>query len=271
MNKTASFFLAPITSIFSREVYQEAAKASAGRGVLYVLYWAFLTAFIAAIIMGTQVLPRADAFVQWFSKEMPVVIWTPEGISLENGQSAATISHPSYGPIAILDMKKTTVTEADMGQAYFFLTATKVFMKKAPGAVEERDITKAGIKTDQQLPARVRITGELAMKLYQTVKKVFLAIIPLMVFIASFFVYLIGNLFYSVIGILLNLARKSKLRYGLIFTLTCFCTGVSLTLMWFKALTPLRAMPWPLWVSVLINLIYMFFAFRITDSDSAKA
>jgi hypothetical protein len=270
MNKTASFFLAPVTSIFSPSVYQDAVKSSVGRGVLYVLYWSFLTAVIATAVVASQFLPQSDKFMTWAEKEMPVIIWTPDGASLESGQDTATLTHPTYGPIAIFDMKKTEVKEADMGQAYLFMTATKVFIRRGPNSFEERDITQAGIQSKQQLPPKIRITGELVGKFYQTMKKALMFFIPIMVFAGIFLVFLIGNLLYSLAGLLFNAMRKNKLRYGAIFNLTCFATGVSLTLMWIKAVSPFRAMPWPFWVSLLINLAYMFFAFKVTDGDSAK-
>ncbi len=270
MNNPRSFWLAPITSIFSSNVYQDASRSSGGRGVLYILYWSLLTAVIATAVVASQLVPQGDKFIKWAEKEMPVVIWTPEGVSLENGRQTAVLTHPTFGPIAIFDMKKTTVTEADMEKAYFFVTATKVFIKKGPGSIEERDITKAGIQTQKQLPPRVRITGELVGKLYQTVKNALMFATPIIVFVGAFFIFLIGNLLYSLVGLLFNLMRKSKLRYGAVFSLTCFATGVSLTLMWLKAMTPLRVMPWPISISVVINLVYMFFAFKITDSDNTK-
>ncbi len=271
MNKTASFFLAPITSIFSRDVYQDAAKASGGKGVLYILYWSFLIALIVTIMVVSQLMPMSDKFVAWAQKEMPVVIWTPDGISLADGQEKAILNHPTYGPIAIFDMKKTSVTKEDMREVYVFVTSTKVFVKNGSGSIEERNITKTGLKAQRELPPKVRITGEWIGKFYQTAKRAFMLLFPFLVLAGSFFAFLIGNLLYSIAGLLLNLMRKSKLRYGAIFNLTCFATGVSLTLMLIKTLTPLRMMPWPISISIIISLLYMFFAFRITDSDNAKA
>ena len=92
-----------------------------------------------------------------------------------------------------------------------------------------------------------------------------------MILIVFFLVLVIMNLFYSLLGLLLNLMRKEKIGYGAILNLTCFATGVPLTLAGIKALSPLRAMPWPPFVSICMGLVYMFFAFKITDQEKTPA
>ena len=193
------------------------------------------------------------------------MVWTPEGLSLENGQTSATLTHPKLGTIAIFDMTKTSVTEADMGKAYIVVTAKKLFFKKAPGQIEERDITGAAVQSRQQLPPRVRITGDTAAKLYQNIKNVMGFLIPFLVLVFSFMSFLISNLFYSLAGLLFNLMRTEKLGYGAIFNLTCFAMSAAFTLTWLRILTPLRVLHFPFALNILVSLVLMFFAFKVTD------
>lgn len=268
MNKTLTFFTAPITALFYPPVYKDAAKSSALRGVLYCLYLAGLSTVLLMVFLTVYVRPQADAFVKWTQENMPVLIWTPAGLTLENGKTTAELTHPTYGKIASFDMTKTSVTEADLNGAYLFVTSTKIFTKQPQGPMEERDITGAAMRPGQQLPPKIRIDGAMAGKLYQNVKNAMAFVGALIAFIIFFVLFLISNLLYSLAGLLLNLMRKEKIGYGAIFNLTCFATAVSLTLGGIKALSPLRAMPWPAFVSFLISLAYMFFAFKVTDKKS---
>jgi len=266
MNKILTFFTAPVTAFFYPPVYRDAAKSSAGRGVLYSLYLAGLSAMLVMVVLSARVMPQADAFVGWAKTNMPVLIWTPAGLSLENGQTTATLTHPQYGTIVLFDMTKTSATDVDMGKAYFLVTSKKVFIKRSPQLIEERDITGAGMRSGQQLPPRVRIDGDIVAKLYKNLKGAMTFVVPFFILVISFLFLLGANLFYSLAGLLLNLMRREKLGYGAIFNLTCFATSVAFTLAWLRALTPLQALAFPFSLNILVNLVFMFFAFKVTDS-----
>jgi hypothetical protein len=271
MNKLLSFWLAPITAFFYRPVYEKAVKSSAVRGVLYSLYLAGLSVVLVMMLLSLKFMPLADAFVDWTQKNMPVLIWTPAGLSLENGKTTVALVHPEYGTIALFDMTKTNATEADMGKAYLLVTSQKVYMKRAPGQIEERDITGAALRSKQQLPQRIRINGEIAAKIYQNVKGAMAFAVPFLILMISFVVLLAANLFYSLAGILFNLMRSEKLGYGAIFNLTCFATSVTFTLTWLRMLTPLQALTFPFALNILVNLAFMFFAFKVTDKKKEAA
>lgn len=265
MNKTLTFFTAPIAAFFYPPVYHDAAKSSAGRGVLYSLYLAGIAVFLFMTLVVSKFMPQVDAFVDWTKTHMPVLIWTPAGLSLENGQTTASMTHPEYGGIALFDMTKTSVTEAEMGKASIFVTSSKLFIKRGPGEIEERDITGAGMRQGQQLPPKIRIDGNTAVKLYQNVKDAMVFMIPVLFFAIFFMFFLLMNLFYSLAGLLFNLMRTEKLGFGSIFNLTCFATSAAFTLTWLRVLSPLQSIPFPFALNILMNLAFMFFAFKITD------
>ena len=83
--------------------------------------------------------------------------------------------------------------------------------------------------------------------------------------------FLVANLFYSLAGLLFNLIRTEKLGYGAIFNLSCFATTAAFTLTWLRILIPLRVLTVPFVVSILINLVYLFVAVKITDKKPAAA
>jgi len=265
MNKMLTFFTAPVAAIFYPPVYEDAAKSSGARGVLYSLYLAGISVVLVMIFLSAKVMPQADAFAEWTKANVPVLIWTPAGLGLENGQTTASLVHPQYGTIALFDMTKTAVTEEEMGKAYIFVTSQKVFLKRAPGQIEQRDVTGAGMRSREQLPPRVRIDGDIVMKMYQNIKKGMALVVPLLILVTSFIFLLAANLFYSLAGLLFNFMRTEKLGYGAIFNLTCFATSVTFTLTWIRTLIPFQALPFPFTLNILLNLVFMFFAFKITD------
>jgi len=271
MNKMLTFFTAPVTAFFYPPVYRDAVKSSVGRGILYSLYLAGLSVALVMVVISARFMPHADAFVNWVKTDMPTLIWTPSGVSLENGQTTATMAHPQYGAIAIFDMTKTSATEADMGKAYVLVTSQKVFLKRAPGQIEARDITGAGMRSGQQLPARVRINGDIAAKVYQNIKGAMAFVVPFLILVFCFMFFVVTNLFYSVAGLLFNLLRSEKLRYGAIFNLTCFATTASFTLTGLGILIPIKVLALPFFLHILINLGFMFFAIKVTDAKKVTA
>lgn len=222
MNNLISFWFAPITAVFHPAVYRDATRSSGGRGVLYSLYLSFFSVIVLLVVVQGIVTPKLNEFWNWGKNNMPVMIWTPDGLSFENGQTSYTMDYPGYGPVVIFDMTKSTVTEEDMGKAFVYVTQTKIFVKKQPGGIESRDITKAGIQSKQQLPQRVRITSDLVQKVYENIMRAMMLILPFFGLLFLFIWNLLANLFYSLVGLLFNQMRTSRLGYGAIFNLTCF-------------------------------------------------
>jgi hypothetical protein len=268
MNKVLSFFLAPITAFFLPQVYQDAAKSSGRKGLLYIAYCSLLASALIMTIFASR-LAISDAFIQWVKKESPVLIWTPEGLSFEDNRQTARLDHPIYGPVIVLDMNRTAVTRKDLRQVYLFVTAKKIYFVQPNGLAEERDITRAGIPSQKKLPARVRITGTLIENFYVTAKIAFLIVAPVVLFPVFCFMLLVINLVYSLAGLLLNLLRKNRLRYGTIFSMTCFATGISLVLFGLQILGPLQSLPWPSSMNFFLGLIYMSAAFTLTDKTTS--
>jgi hypothetical protein len=266
MNRTASFFLAPFTAFFYPQVYRDAAKSSWRKGVLYIAYASFLiTAVILAIFIERG--HTSDEFMHWIKKEIPVVVWTPKGLSLENGQKTAVLTHPVYGPVAVLDMDRTDVTENEMGRLFFFVTSKKIFFRQMTGQLDARDVTQTILRS-QALPKKVRFTGEFIEDYYRNGKRVFMLVTPAVVFLGSFAVLLILNLVYSAAGLLLNLMRTQRLGYGAIFSLACFSTGTVLPLIGLVYYFQLPGFLTPM--SFLIALVYMLAAVTLTDHTAGN-
>lgn len=268
MNKKVSFLIAPITAFFLPQVYRDASRSSGAKGLLYVVYFSFLAAVFIVMVFFNR-LAISDAFIHWVKKESPVLIWTPEGLSFEDNRQAARLDNPVYGPIAVLDMNRTTVSKKDLKQLYLFVTGKKIYFFLPNGQVDERDITKSGVPQHKLLPPKVRVTGEAIENFYQTAKLMFLIATPAVLFPVFFIMFLGVNLVYSLAGLLLNLLRKNKLGYGAIFSTTCFSTGVSLVLLGLQILIPSQSVTWLPPISFLLGLIYMSAAFTLTDSATS--
>ena len=266
MNKALTFWTAPVTALFLPKVYHDASKSSAGRGVLYVLYLSALSVLLAMWFLLALVVPKADQFSKWFGSNMPVMTWTPDGLSW-NGPQSVKMEHPQYGLVAIFDMDKTNVNEEDFGSAYVYVTSHRLFIKKKPGEVQEFDLTRTGEEA-QRLPPKIQITENVAAQVYKNMKRSMLVIIPIVFLLFFFFLHLLSNLFYSLVGLFLNLTRKTKLGYGAIFNLTCFATTAGFALMCLKALLPIAI---PFIVYIAINVVYLVVVFKVTDQKAPEA
>jgi hypothetical protein len=235
------------------------------------VYGAFLfTAVVLALFIERG--NTADEFIYWAKEEIPTVIWTPQGLSLENGLKTAVLINPVYGPIAVFDMDRTVVTNAAMGQLFFFVTSKKIVFRKMMGQLDERDVTKLTLPPQQRPPDQVRITGELIENFYQRGKVAFLLVAPAVIFLSSFVVLMLVTLGYAAVGLLFNRMRAHRLCYGAVFNLACFATGISLLLACLGVVCvtffiPLPPLPAPL--SFLISLIYMFAAITFTDTATS--
>ena len=221
------------------------------------------------------VFPQTDAFSKWASESLPTMIWTPEGLRMENPALTQpfTLESAKYGEVAIFDMSKTNVGADDFGKSRIIITSKKIFVKQGPQKVQGFSTIQAqnplwtprGV---QQPPSRVRVTGNVLEGFYNNIKGIAFVFVMFFFFLAAFFVGLLGNLLYSILGLLANLIRKSKLKYGAIFNLTCFATTVGFTYTCFKAFLPF--LPYSIPLITILNIIYMVVFFKITDQE-AKA
>jgi len=271
MNKHATFLTAPVTSLFMRSVYDDAMKNSAWRGVLYQLYLSFLTVVLTAIVFVFALLPKIDDVAKWIGDNMPSLVWTPQGLSMEDSKvpQPYVMTHPKLGALAVFDMAKVDVTGDDLGRAYIYVTARKIFYKSAPGRLESRDLVPA-TPQGQGAPQRVRITGDIAVKFYENLKRTLMTTMAFVFLILIFIVFLMGSLLYSLVGLLFNLLRKNKLKYGKIFNVTCFATTIGLILSWLMTFTPLRVIGLRGWLITLINIGFIFLVMKITDREPGK-
>ncbi|MFH0984167.1 MAG: DUF1189 family protein [Candidatus Omnitrophota bacterium] len=258
-----SFFLAPITGFFLPKVYRDASRASWRKGVLYTAYGALIiTGLVMAIFLERA--STSDKFIRWVKENVPVVIWTPKGLSLENGQKIATLTHPTYGPIVTFDMDRESITKKDMGQLFLIVTSKRIVFRKMLGQLEDRDVTKLTPRTQQQpLPSKVRVTGELIENLYLRFKFTFLAATPITLFPIALIVLLFINGVFTLVGLLLNETRRQKLNFSGILNLACFSTGTSLTVTGLIMIGLLFSHPLPgllTLISLLASLLYMIAA-----------
>lgn len=275
MNKikdlTLSFFLAPITAFFLPKVYKDAARASWRKGACYSAYGALIfTILVTAIFLERS--SRSDQFFTWIRDNAPTVIWSPQGLSLENGQKTAKLIHPTYGPVVTFDMDRDAVTKEDIGSYLLFVTSQRIVFRKPLGELEDRDVTKTTFQTPQSLPTRVRVTGELIEKLYQKIRNTILTVTPVLTFVAASLVILFVNGLYALVGLLLNELRSQKLNVSGILNLACFSTGTSLAVTGIIMIGILFAKPLPVIlvpISLLVSLLYMVAAIIFVEKPAS--
>ncbi len=268
MTKIQTFFTAPITAFFKKEVYQDASQSSVKRGVLYNLYLAAIGAIVLGGLIVTQFVPQVNTFIDWTKSNWPTLVWTKQGVSLESGKTKDALVSPEYGPIAIFDMTKRTATVQDLGEAYVLITSQKLFYKRGATQIEEQDLIEPVFQTGQTPPERVLITGDVVAKLYQNLKGGIVAIIVVVGFLFAFGALLLGTLVYSLIALLIASIIKLDEKYGALFNITAFVGGITFVLTLVRLFAPFNAITWIPGINFVINVVVLFFVLKALKGKS---
>lgn len=253
---------APFYSLFSRKFYNEAAYAGAGRGFLYLIYLVTLMLFAAFAAVNTRLLPQTNAFVGWLQSEMPVMQWTPAGLSMKD-RTAFALVHPEFGPLVRFDMTMKEMTSADMGDNNVFVTSQKIYMRQ-PGREGFRifDVMQLGDKNAQPFEIRPENIGTFYKKI-----KPWLVVMLSGAFWFAFLIWkILAALFYSWIALLINMTRREKLDYSHLWTIACFAlTPAALVQSLQFALPQFAVLPFGTAGSFMVTSAYLYLAIKGTE------
>jgi len=255
-------FSAPYFSLFSRKFYSEAAHAGAGRGFLYIVYLVTLMLFATFAAVNARLLPQANTFVDWLQSEMPIMQWTPAGLSMKD-RTAFALIHPEYGPLARFDMTVKEITSVDMGDNSVFVTAQKIYMRQ-PGREGFRifDVMQLGDKNAQPFEIRPDNIGFF----YQKIKPWLVVMLSGSFWFAFLLWKVLAALFYSWIALIINMTRREKLDYSHLWTIACFAlTPVALIQTLQFAIPQLGALPFGTTGSFMVTTAYLYLAIKGTE------
>jgi hypothetical protein len=265
--------LAPIYALFSKEFYRRVLAARLSRGFLYLLYVTGMVITVFFVLAMTQGMPQVDQFVEWVKKEMPPLTWTADGLQMKV-ESPYAMVHPQFGPLATFDM---TVTEADadkIGNFPVYVTAKKVYVRQQVNDLRVIDLvppasTPAAAEVPANVPQSVQITGEIVDRIYQQAKPWVIAIIFVSFTIIFYVMTVIQGLICSLVGLIFNRFRNSKLSYGAILNASFFAMTATFILEILRAVIPvLSAIPGGFLVNLLLTSVYLFLAIKLTEEKA---
>lgn len=261
-----NIFLAPVYALFSLDFYRLVMKSSIGKGFLYLLYLTGLAMIALMIFFVGTVMPQMDEFAAWTQTQMPSLTWTPAGLTMDRPGPYA-ITHPEMGPLMLFDMEAKDVTVQSMGEMPILVTSTRIYTRRGEGELRTFDITQPAEGTEPA-PQNFEINGDSVGLLYKTVKP-WLLIIVIFGFGIFFYLWKIASaLFYSLIGMIFNQMRKSKLDYATILNICFYAITASTLFQILQMLIPLLGrVPFGLLGSFIVTSVYVFFAVKKTETD----
>ena len=258
-----SFLAAPLLSLFSLKFYRGVLAWNVRKGLAYLAYMSLLFALVLSWLVKTVVVPQGDQFVDWLKGNMPVLIWNGEILAMKEG-TAKEMVHPKYGPLIKFDMTRTEFTDQVLGEFSLGVTPAKAFVRQGSEILKEYNWARS----PDQKKGTVEITPELLGKVYVQLKARISRVMIFVLWISVIFWNLVGALFYSWLGLLINWTRRGdKLLYSQLFNIAiCAMTPVLVIDSLQLAIPALGRLPFGLVGSLVLTNAYLFFAIRGTDT-----
>jgi hypothetical protein len=268
---TRDFLLAPGLALFSRPFYQQAARASLARGVLYLLYLSLLCSLGVGILFVLKVMPAVDEFLEWSASRLPVVTLTPDG-PVTSVKEPFALDHPRYGTVLRIDTSRETPDPQQ--PAVLWLTKRQLVFtnldRKKGREYRAYDIVPTSEEERAKWQTRT-IDGNLLRTLYREYRSYAFWLPPLV--IPLFFVWkLTAALAYSVLAVIINLVVRARLSYANLLTLTFFAMTPVILFEWLAGLGLSNPVASGVWLSWLVTGAYLFAAIfwsKHTPPDAA--
>jgi hypothetical protein len=174
-----------------------------------------------------------NSFVGWMISVTPEVTITKDGLSVTQKQPIL-VKYPKVGPIYLIDTTKSLEQLAkDESGALVVVGREDIIVKNRGEKGELRIFSLKKVMEKIGTTKQPVVINKLMMKAIAARLRDMLTPVIVLVAFPFFFIWkLVAVLFYSVIGLVLNLFKKEKLAYGSLFTLCCF------------AITPVTIIEW---------------------------
>ena len=265
------FILGPLTSFFSKRLYQKALRSGVGLGFGYLSYLTGLFCLVVILLCQFRLLPFTSKFIDWLIDVTPEMTLSSTGINV-NAAQPYLVRHPAFGPLYLIDTTKSGgELMADESRAMILIGKDAVVVRN-PNGNETRtyDLKPALEQARQANRPPVQITKRMMRELGQRVRDM---IIPLiLVFLAPFFFIwkLIVVLFYSLVALLLNLFRKEKkFRYPALFTLACYAITPVTVIQAIRISIPQPAFNLNPFYAFALTVAYLLFGMFVTSKNTS--
>lgn len=261
-----NFFSSVYQSLYSVSFYRKVITEPLSSGLMYLVSWAFYTVFLFSLFLGFRVYPEVNQFIDWVADTVPPIQWTPEGAKM-NQKSPYEMRHPKYGHIATINLDKKEITDAEMIGTMIYITSTKLYLKESKAnATRIYDLVPQS-SGDAAKRGNIIIDGAMIRGLEKSIKPVAFGGMAILIFIGFFVWKLMAALFYSSVGMMMNLFRRERLPYETVLNISCFAitasTCIQLVLMVLQAVS-LR-IPFGFIGSFVFTATYLYLGIKFTE------
>ncbi len=263
-----SLFSAPFESFYSKKLYRNASLSSVGQGFVYLLYFSALIMVLSMLIISMTVVPEANRFMGWVKINMPVLEITPGQSPKMDRPSPYQMVHPEYGNLAYFDMSKAEVPLEEIKDWKLYMTSTKAYFQKENGQFQIHDLVGEPVPEGKKVETRT-LDAAFVQKVENIVKPVLLIVAAALIFVLFFIWKLLTALFYSLIGMVLNLQRRERFSYGQILNVSFLAITPAAWIQFFSMLKGVE-IPFGFFWTVALTSAYLFFGIRRTEEEQSE-
>ncbi len=258
MNILTAFF----ESLYSIEFYKHMNRSSISRGLLYLVMWSFVAAILMMIFFVAVLSPQITEFTQWFKSEMPIIEVRPEGLKIDR-QSPYVMSHPKYGHVITFDTTKKDVTREEMGNVLLYVTSTRLYTQQSGGEIRMYDLTR---RTQETAAQTLKVDADFVTGLEKRLKPILGSILAFGTLFLFFIWKMTAALFYSLLGLIINLFRRSKLSYEAVLNTTIFAMTAAMILQFLTLfLAAWVKVPFGFFGAFMITAFYLILGIKVTE------
>ena len=259
-----NIFLAPLFSLYSLRFYRQVVQSSLSKGFGYLAYLSAVASLAFAVLFLIYGKPELKELTTWLETSLPQLVYSPKGLTM-NAQGPQTIVHPKYGLAVTFDMTKENISLEEMGNALIFVTSKTLYVRQRGNQMRVYSLAKPG------QPGREVSVNEVFKKTF----KIFNRLIVLVIFVAAFPIFfvwkLLAALFYSLVGLLINLMRKTKLSYSAVFSVSLFALTPICFVQFLKLSFPALPLTFGFWGALFLATIYLFLGIKLTEEKSVSS
>jgi hypothetical protein len=249
-------------SLSSLPFYRHISQSPLRRGFGYLAVLAGAATFVVTLFIAFRFIPEMDRHINWVKMKMPILTWTPQGLSSDS-PNPTIIKHPELGHLATIDTSKKEVTPEEVGDAQLYLTSHKAYFRSRNNLQVYNLIPAATEKTKNE---KVVINAQTVQGMQNIMRPMILLGAALVSFPLFFVWKLIIALAFSIFGLVLNLFRKTKLKYASILNVCIFAltasTLISLIQLW---LLPFVRIPFGPIASFIVTSTYVFLGIKAIE------
>lgn len=198
-------------------------------------------------------LPIVDELISWISQSLPEMTFTPQRIRM-NIPSPQLLSHPRWGPLVHLNPQSESPELSR--EAYVILTRSSMAVFN-PATEEYRIQSLIPRRNAERQWRDLEIPREKVLRFWRRLRPWIAVFFFIIVFIVVYLWKILAKLYYSFIGLILNVFRKERLSYSSLLQLSFFVLSPVYLLQIITWSFPAAKIPLNFWTALLATTLYL--------------